>query len=171
VRDSAGTRALPRARLREAVEHVLQTKERLGLLSGAVEYPQPPTAAKSRRIARDVASAGITVLGSCRVLVRSGATVVGSGAVAAGVRDGLRDAGVGPGPVRVAVGPYSPGSTDIWVATGSPYGALTAPARQRVLTYGDVRASGWAAGQAIAGRVLTLGGLPVRGPRPCTRLR
>ena len=39
----------------------------------------------------------------------------------------------------------------MWVATGSPYGALRASARQRVLTYGDVGASGWAAGQAIAG--------------------
>ena len=65
----------------------------------------------------------------------------------------------------------SPGAADVWVATGSPYGALRAPAEQRVLTYGDVQASGWAAGQAIAGELETLGGLPVRGPKPCARIR
>ena len=80
-------------------------------------------------------------------------------------------AGVGSGPARVVVSAGSPGAADIWVATSSPYGALRASAKQRVLTYGDVHASGWAAGQAIAGELETLGGLPVRGPKPCARIR
>lgn len=96
---------------------------------------------------------------------------MGSGAVAEGVRAGLRAAGVGAGPTRVVVGPTNPGAVDVWVATGSPYGALRASARQRVLTYGDVGASGWAAGQAIAGKLDALGGLPVKGPRACAALR
>jgi beta-N-acetylhexosaminidase len=171
VRRAAGSGALPRARVRQAVRHVLQAKDRLGLLGAKVTNPQVPTVAQSRRVARSAASAGITVLGSCRVLVDDGATVVGDGPVARGVRNGLRSAGVGPGPVRVVVSAYSPGATDVWVATGSPYQALNSPARQRVLTYGEIAASGWAAGRAIAGRTDGLGGLPVRGPRPCRRIR
>lgn len=163
--------SLSRARVRQAVEHVLAAKQRLGLLDAEPSYPAPPTKVQSRKTARGTAAAGITVLGACRVLVGRGATVVGGGPVAEGVRQGLRAAGVGTGPTRVVVSPGNPGATDIWVATGSPYGALSAPARQRVLTYGDVQASGWAAGQAIAGALDDLGGLPVRGPRPCSRVR
>lgn len=171
VRRAAGSRALPRTRVRQAVQHVLQAKDRLGLLVAEVADPKAPSVAQSRRVARSAASAGITVLGSCKVVVADGATVVGAGPVARGVRKGLRSAGVGPGPARVVVGPYPPGATDVWVATGSPYQALRGPARQRVLTYGDVAASGWAAGRAIAGAADELGGLPVRGPRPCRRIR
>jgi beta-N-acetylhexosaminidase len=158
-------------RVREAVLHVLEAKERLGLLAATPTYPAPPSRKQSRGTARRTAAAGITVLGACRSLVDSGATVVGSGPVAEGVRQGLRAAGVGSGPTRVVVSVGSPGSADVWVATGSPYGALRAPAKQRVLTYGDVQASGWAAGQAIAGELDALGGLPVRGPKPCARIR
>ena len=107
------------------------------------------------------------MLGTCRDLVSSGATVVGVGPAADGVRQGLKAAGVGPGSVRVVVQAGSPGSGDVWVATGSPYAALSSGVRQRVLTYGDVQASGWAAGQAIAGKLDVLGGLPVKGPKPC----
>lgn len=170
VRRAVRTGDLPRSRLDDAVRHVLAAKQRLGLLSARPAFPAAPTVARSRSVAREVAAAGITVLGSCSVLVRRGATVVGSGPAAAGVRSGLRAAGVGPGPARVVVGPGNPGATDVWVATGSPYGALRAAARQRVLTYGDVQASGWAAGQAIAGDLQRLGGLPVKGPRPCERV-
>jgi beta-N-acetylhexosaminidase len=168
VRNSPG---LSRARVRDAVVHVLEAKDRLGLLTAAPTYPAPPRTKESRSIARRTAAAGITVLGACQVLVGRGATVVGSGPVAAGVRQGLRAAGVGAGPTRVVVSAGSPGSADVWVATGAPYGALRAPARQRVLTYGDVQVSGWAAGQAIAGALDSLGGLPVRGPRPCAKVR
>ncbi len=167
VRNAAG---LSKARVRDAVLHVLAAKERQGLLSAAPSYPPSPGKRESRSVARRTAAAGITVLGACRNLVRGGATVVGSGPVATGVRKGLRAAGVGSGPTRVVVSAGSPGATDVWVATSSPYAALRAPARQRVLTYGDVQASGWAAGQAIAGELDTLGGLPVRGPRPCARI-
>lgn len=170
VRRSVRSDSLPASRVREAVEHVLVAKQRLGLLDGAPGYPARPSTSHSRQVARDVAEAGLTVLGSCRVLVTRGATVIGVGPVAAGVRQGLRAAGVPDGPVRVVVSQVSPGATDVWVATGSPYGALRAAARQRVLTYGEVQASGWAAGQAIAGRLDQLGGLPVRGPRPCARV-
>jgi beta-N-acetylhexosaminidase len=162
---------VPRSRLDEAVRHVLEAKQRLGLLTQAPSYPAPPGKAESRRVARSTAAAGITVLGACRVLVGKGATVVGSGPVAAGVRAGLRAAGVGPGPARVVVSASNPGAADVWVATGSPYSALRAPARQRVLTYGAVQASGWAAGQAVAGELAALGGLPVKGPRPCATVR
>ena len=168
VRNSAG---LSKARVRDAVVHVLQAKEHLGLLSAAPKYPAAPSTKQSRVTARRTAAAGITVLGACRSLVGKGATVVGSGPVANGVRQGLRAAGVGSGPTRVVVSSGSPGAADVWVATGSPYGALRAPAKQRVLTYGDVHASGWAAGQAIAGELDALGGLPVRGPEPCARIR
>lgn len=171
VRRAVRSNALPAGRVREAVQHVLAAKQRLGLLDKPPAFPARPDPSHSRQVAREVAEAGITVLGSCRVLVGRGATVVGSGPVAAGVRQALRAAGVPAGPVRVVVSPVSPGATDVWVATGSPYAALRAPARQRVLTYGEVRASGWAAGQAIAGRLDRLGGLPVRGPRPCSQVR
>ncbi len=160
-------RSVSPERINEAVRHVMAAKQRLGLLEAGPEYPKPPSTKQSRDTARTTAAAGITVLGTCRNLVRNGATVVGSGAVATGVRKGLRAAGVGSGPTRVVVSASSPGSTDVWVATDTPYVALNAPARQRVLTYGDVVASGWAAGQAIAGQLDTLGGLPVKGPRPC----
>lgn len=162
---------IPTERLQEAVEHVLEAKQRLGLLEAPPEYPAPPTVQFSRDTARDIAASGITVIGTCRQLVESGATVVGSGAAADGVRAGLRSVGVPAGPTRVVVQATSPGATDIWVATGSPYEALNSPARQRVLTYGDVEASGWAAGRAIAGRIEQLGGLPVKGPRPCEKVR
>ena len=161
---------LSRSRVDEAVQHVLAAKQRLGLLGDAPRFPAPPTVAESRRVARSVAEAGITVLGSCRVLVRRGATVVGAGPVAEGVRAGLRSAGVRPGPVRVVVSAGDPGAADVWVATGAPYAALRARARQRVLTYGEVPASGYAAGRAIAGDLGRLGGLPVRGPTPCGRI-
>jgi len=170
VRRAAGGPVLSHDRVRAAVRHVLAAKQRLGLLDEPAQYPAPPAKSESRRVARTTAAAGLTVLGTCRNLVRGGATVTGSGPVATGVRQGLRAAGVGPGPTRIVVSPGSPGAADVWVATGSPYGALQAPARQRVLTYGDVRASGWAAGQAIAGELDALGGLPVRGPRPCARI-
>lgn len=160
-------RSVPPARIEEAVRHVMAAKQRLGLLEAAPTYPDAPTRKESQSIARQTAEAGITVLGSCRNLVSAGATVTGSGAVADGVRQGLRAAGVGRGPARVVVGSSSAGSADVWVATGSPYPALRAGARQRVLTYGDVKASGWAAGQAMAGELTNLGGLPVKGPRPC----
>lgn len=171
VRRASGGAKLSDARVEDAVKHVLAAKDRLGLLDDPPSFPARPSTAQSRRIARSTAATGITVLGTCQNLVRGGATVVGSGPVAAGVRRGLRAAGVPAGPTRIVVSAGSPGGADIWVATGSPYGALRAPARQRVLTYGDVQASGWAAGQAIAGQLSSLGGLPVRGPRPCTRLR
>ncbi|HQR79354.1 MAG TPA: glycoside hydrolase family 3 protein [Actinomycetota bacterium] len=171
VRRAVRNNDLPAGRVRAAVQHVLAAKQRLGLLDEAPSYPARPTRAHSWQVARDVAGAGLTVLGSCRILIGRGATVVGSGPVAAGVRQGLQDAGVPSGPVRVVVSAVSPGAADVWVATGSPYGALRAPARQRVLTYGEVGASGWAAGQAIAGRLDRLGGLPVRGPRPCPRVQ
>jgi len=168
VRRAAGGTVLSDGRVRAAVRHVLAAKERLGLLDEQPRYPTTPGKAQSRRIARATAAAGTTVLGSCRNLVSRGATVTGSGPVAVGVRQGLRAAGVGAGPTRIVVSSTSPGAVDVWVATGSPYGALRAPARQRVLTYGDVQASGWAAGQAIAGELDALGGLPVRGPEPCS---
>jgi beta-N-acetylhexosaminidase len=171
VKQAVKNKALPQARVDEAVIHVLEAKQRLGLLDSGVTYPAPPGKTESRRIARATASAGITVLGNCADLVSAGATVVGSGAVADGVRQGLKAAGVGPGPVRVVVQSGSPGSGDIWVATGSPYSALSSRVRQRVLTYGDVQASGWAAGQAIAGKLEGLGGLPVKGPKPCEQVR
>ena len=171
VRRAAGGSVLSNARVREAVVHVLEAKERLGLLTSKPRYPAAPSKKSTRKIARATAAAGITVLGACRNLVARGATVVGAGPVAQGVRQGLRAAGVGSGPTRVVVSSGSPGAADVWVATGSPYSALRAPARQRVLTYGDVRASGWAAGQAIAGQVDRLGGLPVRGPKACGRIR
>jgi beta-N-acetylhexosaminidase len=171
VKRAAGSSRLPTRRVRQAVMHVLSAKQRLGLLDEAPSYPKPPSVKQSKRVARSAASAGITVLGSCAVLVERGATVIGSGPAATGVRKGLRAAGVPSGPVRVVVQASSPGSGDVWVATGSPYGALRAPARQRVLTYGDVAASGWAAGQAIAGRLDRLGGLPVKGPRACASVR
>ncbi|MCU0278707.1 MAG: glycoside hydrolase family 3 protein [Candidatus Nanopelagicales bacterium] len=161
---------LSKARVRDAVEHVLAAKQRLGLLEAPPTYPPKPGTKLTRRIARDGAEAGITVLGTCRKLVGNGATVIGSGPVAEGVRQGLRAAGVRSGGIRVVVSSGSPGATDVWVATGSPYAALNGAARQRVLTYGDVAASGWAAGQAIAGRLETLGGLPVKGPKPCARV-
>lgn len=167
VRSGLAEGMISQDRFDDAVRHVIEAKARLGLLDRGPVYPQAPTTATSREVARQTAAAGITVLGTCRNLVRSGATVVGSGSVADGVRQGLRDAGVGSGSVRVVVGYASPGATDVWVATGSPYTALNAPARQRVLTYGDVQASGWAAGQAIAGKLEALGGLPVKGPQPC----
>ena len=151
VRNSPG---LSKARVRDAVVHVLEAKERLGLLSAGPKYPSAPGTKQSRNTARQTAAAGITVLGACRNLVARGATVVGSGPAAEGVRQGLRAAGVGSGPTRVVVSAGSPGA-----------------AEQRVLTYGDVHASGWAAGQAIAGELETLGGLPVRGPKPCARIR
>ncbi|HNE88751.1 MAG TPA: glycoside hydrolase family 3 N-terminal domain-containing protein [Actinomycetota bacterium] len=168
VRNSPG---LSKTRVRDAVVHVLAAKDRLGLLSTGLKYPSAPNKKQSRNTARRTAAAGITVLGACRNLVSGGATVVGSGPAADGVRQGLRAAGVGSGPARVVVSAGSPGAADIWVATSSPYGALRAPAKQRVLTYGDVQASGWAAGQAIAGQLDSLGGLPVRGPKPCARIR
>jgi len=168
VRNSPG---LSKTRVRDAVVHVLAAKDRLGLLSTGLKYPSAPNKKQSRNTARRTAAAGITVLGACRNLVSGGATVVGSGPAADGVRQGLRAAGVGSGPARVVVSAGSPGAADIWVATSSPYGALRASAKQRVLTYGDVHASGWAAGQAIAGELETLGGLPVRGPKPCARIR
>ncbi len=158
------------ARVRDAVLHVLEAKQRLGLLEAVPTYPSQPSTKATRKIARQTAEAGITVLGTCQSLVGNGATVLGSGAAAEGVRQGLRAAGVGPGRTRVVVSSGSPGGADIWVATGSPYGALTSGARQRVLTYGDVAASGWAAGQAIAGELGDLGGLPVKGPKPCSRV-
>jgi hypothetical protein len=151
--------------------HVLEAKERLGLLENRPVYPKPPSVAESRKVAREVAGAGITVLGTCRVQVGRGTTVIGTGPAVSGVRQGLRDAGIRSGPTRVVVGPDSPGATDVWVSTGSPYAALSSPARQRVLTYGDVKASGWAAGQAIAGQLGPLGGLPVKGPKPCDGVR
>ena len=163
--------AVGKARVDDAVRHVLEAKQRLGLLDGEPSYPAQPSTKQTISVARSAAEAGITVTGACKVLVSKGATVVGSGAVADGVRAGLRAAGVRSGPVRVAVGSGNPGAVDVWVATGSPYGALRASARQRVLTYGDVGASGWAAGQAIAGKLDALGGLPVRGPRACTRVK
>ena len=168
VRNSPG---LSKTRVRDAVVHVLAAKDRLGLLSTGPKYPSAPSKKQSRNTARRTAAAGITMLGACRNLVSGGATVVGSGPAADGVRQGLRAAGVGSGPARVVVSAGSPGAADIWVATSSPYGALRAPAKQRVLTYGDVQASGWAAGQAIAGQLDSLGGLPVRGPKPCARIR
>jgi beta-N-acetylhexosaminidase len=171
VKRAEGTKALPAARVERAVMHVLQAKQRLGLLDDRPRFPGTPSVSASKKVARTTAVAGITVIGSCRSLVDRGATVVGSGPAAAGVRQGLRSAGVGRGPTRVVVSSSSPGATDVWVATGSPYAALRSPARQRVLTYGDVRASGWAAGRAIAGRLDSLGGLPVRGPRPCQSVR
>lgn len=171
VRRAEKSGALGSARVEEAVQHVLRAKARLGLLDDGVSYPVTPSASESRKVARDAATTGITVLGTCRRLVGKGATVIGSGPAADGVRAGLRDAGVGTGSVRVAVQSTSPGATDVWVATGSPYAALSSPARQRVLTYGDVQASGWAAGQALAGRIEQLGGLPVRGPEPCSSVR
>jgi beta-N-acetylhexosaminidase len=171
VKRATGSSQLPTRRLREAVMHVLEAKQRLGLLDEAPRYPKPPSVKQSKRVARSASSAGTTVLGSCAILVERGATVIGSGAAATGVRQGLRAAGIPSGPVRVVVQASSPGAADVWVATGSPYGALRAPARQRVLTYGDVAASGWAAGQAIAGRLDRLGGLPVRGPKACSSLR
>lgn len=158
-------------RVDEALRNVLEAKQRLGLFDGDIAVPAAPTVPESRSQARSAAAAGTTVLGSCRALVAAGATVVGNGPAARGVRDGLRAAGVGTGPVRVVVSAADPGATDVWVATGSPYAALRASARQRVLTYGDVQASGWAAGQAIAGDLQGLGGLPVRGPRPCASVR
>lgn len=165
----AGT--LPQERVEEATKHVLAAKQRLGILQTSGPAPAKPSTATSRKVARQIASSGITVLGSCRNQVQGGATVVGYGAAAAGVRQGLRSAGVGSGPTRVVVQSTSPGATDVWVATGSPYQALTGSARQRVLTYGDVRASGWAAGRALAGKIERLGGLPVKGPKPCNRVR
>jgi beta-N-acetylhexosaminidase len=170
VRRAVRKGTLSRERVDQAVRHVLAAKQRLGLLEQDPVFPAAPTKAQSRRVARAAAAAGVTVLGSCRVLVGRGATVVGSGPVAEGVRSGLRAAGVGGGPARVVVSSGDPGAADVWVATGSPYAALRARARQRVLTYGDVQASGWAAGQAIAGRLERLGGLPVKGPRPCGRV-
>jgi beta-N-acetylhexosaminidase len=170
VRRAAGGAVLSRSRVRAAVRHVLAAKARLGLLDGRPQYPATPGEADSRRVARTAAAAGITVLGTCRNLVRRGATVSGSGPVAVGVRQGLRAAGVGSGPTRIVVSPGSPGAVDVWVATGSPYPALQSPARQRVLMYGDVQASGWAAGQALAGELTALGGLPVRGPKPCAAI-
>lgn len=167
VRNAVEDKGLPQGRVDEAVLHVLQAKQRLGLLDAPVAYPASPRKAESRRIARATASAGITVLGTCRDLVSSGVTVVGVGPAADGVRQGLKAAGVGPGSVRVVVQAGSPGSGDVWVATGSPYAVLNSGVRQRVLTYGDVQASGWAAGQAIAGKLDVLGGLPVKGPKPC----
>lgn len=163
--------SISQARLDDAVRHVLEAKQRLGLLEGEPSFPRPPSTADSRDVARSAAEAGITVLGTCRNLVGKGATVVGAGPVADGVRAGLRAAGVGSGSTRVVVGSGNPGAVDVWVATGSPYGALRASARQRVLTYGDVGASGWAAGQAIAGKLAQLGGLPVKGPKACSSLR
>lgn len=160
-----------RARINDAARHVLEAKHRLGLLETKPSYPTPPSKSQTRQVARSAAEAGITVLGRCKVLVSKGASVVGSGAVADGVRAGLRAAGVRSGPVRVVVSAGNPGAADVWVATGSPYGALRAAARQRVLTYGDAGASGWAAGQAIAGELDALGGLPVRGPKACGSLR
>ncbi len=171
VRAALRSGSLSAARVQDAVMHVLQAKARLGLLESGPDHPNPPSTAQSRSVARTTASAGITVLGTCRVLVGDGATVIGSGPVADGVRQGLQAAGIGSGRTRVVVSAGNPGAADVWVATGSPYGALRAPARQRVLTYGDVGASGWAAGQAIAGELGALGGLPVRGPRPCERVR
>jgi beta-N-acetylhexosaminidase len=171
VRRATGSARLPRGRVREAVMHVLEAKERLGLLENRPVYPKPPSVAESRKVAREVAGAGITVLGTCRVQVGRGTTVIGTGPAVSGVRQGLRDAGIRSGPTRVVVGPDSPGATDVWVSTGSPYAALSSPARQRVLTYGDVKASGWAAGQAIAGQLGPLGGLPVKGPKPCDGVR
>ncbi len=171
VKRATGSSALPSSRVKNAVMHVLQAKERLGLLNEAPTYPKAPSVRASKKVARDAAAAGITVLGSCERQVGKGATVIGSGPVAAGVRQGLRAAGVGSGPTRVVVQASPPGATDVWVATGSPYAALSSRARQRVLTYGNVRASGWAAGQAIAGELGALGGLPVRGPRPCASVR
>lgn len=170
VKQALKSRSLPQSRVDEAVTHVLAAKQRLGLLDAGVSYPAAPNKAESRSIARATASAGITVLGTCRNLVSRGATVVGSGPAAAGVRQGLRAAGVGTGSVRVVVQSGAPGSGDVWVATGSPYSALSSGVRQRVLTYGDVQASGWAAGQAIAGELQALGGLPVKGPKPCGRI-
>lgn len=171
IRKAAGGSVLSTARVRDAVTHVLEAKERLGLLTARPQFPDAPSKKRTRKIARTTAAAGITVLGACRNLVSKGATVVGTGPVAQGVRQGLRAAGVGAGPTRVVVSSGSPGAADVWVATGSPYSALRAAARQRVLTYGDVQASGWAAGQAIAGQVNGLGGLPVRGPKACARIR
>lgn len=162
---------VPASRVRQAARHVVEAKARLGLLDDGVTYPPAPSKAESLDVARSTAAAGITVLGSCRDLVRSGATVIGSGPAAQGVRLGLRDAGVPSGSVRVVVQASNPGAADVWVATGSPYAALTASAKQRVLTYGDVSASGWAAGQAIAGELDSLGGLPVKGPKPCSSVR
>lgn len=170
VREAVRSKSLPQARVDDAVMHILKAKQRLGLLDSPIAYPGAPGKAESRRIARATASAGITVLGTCRNLVSSGATVVGSGPVASGVRQGLKAAGVGSGPVRVVVQAGSPGSGDVWVATGSPYSALSSGVRQRVLTYGEVQASGWAAGQAMAGKLDALGGLPVKGPKPCERV-
>lgn len=170
VRAAVKSSSLPQARVDESVMRVLAAKQRLGLLDAGVRYPAAPGKAQSRRIARSTASAGITVLGTCQNLVSKGATVVGSGPAADGVRQGLKAAGVGSGSVRVVVQSGSPGSGDVWVATGSPYSALSSGVRQRVLTYGDVQASGWAAGQAIAGRLEALGGLPVKGPKPCERV-
>lgn len=171
VRQAAGTSRLPQRRVREAVEHVLAAKDRLGLLTSGPHFPKPPSSTLSRKVARSTAVAGITVLGSCRALPASGATVIGSGPVATGLRKGLRAAGVRQGPTRIVVQSSPPGAVEVWVATGSPYAALHAPARQRVLTYGDVQASGWAAGQALAGRTGRLGGLPVKGPKHCSTLR
>lgn len=167
VKRAAGSPRLSKARVRQAVTHVLAAKHRLGLLDRPPTYPKPPTVPTSKRVARSVAETGITVLGSCRVQVRTGATVIGSGAAATGVRQGLRAAGIPSGPTRIVVQQGLPGTADVWVATGSPYAALNSSVRQRVLTYGDVKASGWAAGQALAGRLDRLGGLPVRGPKPC----
>lgn len=170
VNRAAGSSRLSKARVRDAVTHVLEAKHRLGLLTGRPTYPKAPAVSTSKRVARSTAEAGVTVLGACRVQVRRGATVIGAGPAATGVRQGLRAAGIGSGPTRIVVQQTSPGTTDVWVAIGSPYAALNSPARQRVLTYGDVKASGWAAGQALAGRLDRLGGLPVRGPKPCLTL-
>lgn len=171
VRKAAGSSQLPQRRVREAVRHVLAAKERLGLLTGSSKLPKTPSVKQSRKLARMTAAAGLTVLGSCQTLPRSGATVIGSGPVATGVRRGLRAARVRQGPTRIVVQSASPGAADVWIATGSPYAALNSPVRQRVLTYGDVQASGWAAGQALTGRLDRLGGLPVKGPKPCSTLR
>ena len=171
VRAAMSKGSLGAGRVEEAVRHVLAAKDRLGLLDAEPGFVPAPGRAESRQAAREIASAGTTVLGSCRVLVRKGATVIGYGPAAEGVRSGLRSAGVGSGPVRVVVQSTPPGGADVWVATGSPYPALRASTKQRVLTYGDITASGWAAGRAIAGRIELLGGLPVRGPEPCEQLR
>lgn len=170
VRRAMAGGQLSRSRVREAVRHVLVAKQRAGALSAPPAIPPAPSRAVTRAAARKAASAGITVLGSCRPWVRRGATVVGSGAAAGGVRAGLRASGVGAGPVRIVVQSGMPGSADVWVATGSPYAALTSGHRQRVLTYGDVWSSGWAAGRALAGDLPRLGGLPVSGPFPCRRV-